>query len=117
MRRLLVLVLLAGCAHKPGLPEAVDGVHLAMRAAAVAADGLAQTWSELVDARVAHCRAQALPNTEEARAQCMGPFGEGDTIEADLAAFAAAYDEAAPHLEQMRSSAKRIDAFIQGVSQ
>ena len=118
MRRLVVAIaLLSGCAHKqPTVSQAVDGLHLAMRGTAVAAAALAKAWSDQVDAREEHCRAQSLPNTPEARAECMGRFGEGEQIEDDLDAFRNAYDDAAEPLERMRKAAKRIDAFIQGES-
>ncbi len=112
MRRCVTLAaaLMAGCALAPTISESLGAASATLRGSAVVAQVAADGWSERVDAQIKHCRTLDLPDTAEARAQCMGRYGKGAEQEPDFEALRDAYDEIAGLLEQMKLTAERIEA-------
>jgi len=111
----MLLALPPGCAaQRPGLEHAVATSQAALHGIAIAAGEAAPAWADQVDARIAYCRRQNLPDTQEARAQCMGVFGKGDRFEEQLDALREAYDEAAEAAQRMREAAADLDAMLAG---
>ncbi len=115
---LLTVALGAGvvaCAHTDvGVQHAVATTRTALHGVSLAAGEAAPAWSDQVDARIAYCKRQNLPDTAEARSECMGVFGEGERFEDEMAELREAYDEGAEALERMEEAARRLDAMLKG---
>lgn len=112
---LLAIHFVLACAgNRPSLEQSVATAQSALRGVSVAGAEAAPAWADQVDARIAYCKRQQLPDTEQARADCMGPFGEGDRFEDELEAFKDAYDEAAEAAQRMRQAARALDGMLEG---
>lgn len=104
-------VLIGGCAS--GTAKAIRVARGGVHVIAVELDKKADAWAQQVDARIAFCKRQGL-ESKEARAQCMGVFGDGEGWEADFDALRQTYDLTADGLEQLEAAAARIDARLAG---
>lgn len=113
IRSAVILVLLAaGACRPPTLSETLQAQQVALRAEVLAAEQYAAQWGAKVDARIAWCREQGLPDTPQARASCLGKYGRGEEIEADVDTLRAGFDVMAAQLPSMIEAARRIETFI-----
>jgi hypothetical protein len=112
IRNLAVVALLAcACAHPPSLSEAIGATQSALTAVEISSGVAAQAWAQAVDARIEQCEAKQL-QTQQARADCMGPLGRGQEANGELQALSELYDEIAQALQDARAVAERIESAL-----
>ena len=103
----LISVPTLACAH--GVDPSFDAAEKALKGVDVAADEMADRWSEGVDEALKRC---ADTETKSAARVCLGKYARGQEYEADAEELARLYDELVDLLRQARVVAKRLEGLV-----